>query len=118
MTDEVTQEEPVEGVDLQSEPRSNQELKQLAMDILDGKVFTDRHFREDANQMAQLVFMPLVFMDEQSMPLFLAKQPDLLFENPFLFVAESLTKERPTKRRVVMVVVMKCFLPQKGRDSQ
>lgn len=36
-----------------------QELKQLAMDIVDGKVFTDRHVRKGGEGDMPMIFMPI-----------------------------------------------------------
>ncbi len=72
---------PEAGNDLGRPARDNKELKKIAMDLVDGKIFTDRHFRQgEAERMAQLVFMPLALMDEQQVPLFMAEQPHLIYE--------------------------------------
>jgi len=46
--------------------KTDAELKQLALDMYAGKVFTDRHFRnpEEANRLLPMVFLPLAFMTE------------------------------------------------------
>lgn len=81
MTDEAEVQEEVEGLDIFRPNRTKQELKQIAMDLLDDKIFSDRHLREgEAPTMMQMIFMPLVFMDEQQMPLFLAQRPNFIFE--------------------------------------
>jgi len=73
MTEETS---PEVGSDLGRPPRDNKELKQIAMDLADGKIFTDRHFsQQEAETLAQMVFMPLALMDEQQVPLFMAELP-------------------------------------------
>jgi len=79
MTDEEAT--PEAGRDLGRPTRSDKELKQVAMDLVDGKIFTDRHFHQgEAARLAQMVFMPLALMDEQQVPLFMAEQPELIYE--------------------------------------
>lgn len=46
-----------------AEPKTDDELRALAMDITDDKVFTDRHLRENEIPMLGQVFMPIIFMD-------------------------------------------------------
>ena len=49
------------------EPRSKEELKQLAIDMQAGKVFTDRHIRpNDIPRMMTMVFPILLFMDGEA----------------------------------------------------
>ena len=78
----MTEETPPEaGSDLGRPARDDKELKQIAMDLADGKIFTDRHFSlQEAETLAQMVFMPLALMDEQQVPLFMAEQPHLIYE--------------------------------------
>ncbi len=40
-------------------PHTDQELKELAIDIFEGKVFTDRHIPEEEERGLLMVFMPL-----------------------------------------------------------
>lgn len=47
------------------EPKTDDELRQLAMDIVDNKVFTDRHMQEHEAHMLGQVFMPIIFMDQE-----------------------------------------------------
>lgn len=42
--------------------RSDDELKQLAMDIADGKVFTSSHVPDHDQRLIPSIFMPLMFM--------------------------------------------------------
>lgn len=48
--------------DFNPNQKTDQELKKLAIDIADGKIFTDRHLR-DINQLS-MVFMILALMEE------------------------------------------------------
>ena len=66
---------------------SDQEMKELAMDVYTGKVFTDRQIRGrlDNPDMPDWkdvvsVFMPLLFMEEQAYCEWLEKEPALLYE--------------------------------------
>ena len=78
MTEETS---PEVGSDLGRPVRDDKELKKIAMDLADGKIFTDRHFSQrEAETLAQMVFMPLALMDEQQVPLFMAEQPHLIYE--------------------------------------
>jgi len=43
-------------------PKNRSELRQLAMDIVNGHVFTSRHIRESRQDMMGMVFMPVLFM--------------------------------------------------------
>ena len=43
--------------------KTDEELKRIAVDLYDGKIFSDRHFRslEETHSLISLVFLPLVF---------------------------------------------------------
>ena len=58
--------------------KTDEELKQLALDIFQGLVFTDRHLSDVRD--IQTVFMPLFFMDEASMERLKADDPGLIYE--------------------------------------
>ena len=45
--------------------RSSAELRQLAMDIASGSVFTSGQVRETSQDMLGLIFMPLIFMSDE-----------------------------------------------------
>ena len=64
-----------------TEPKTDQELKQLAMGILAGTVFTDRHVPKQDQKLVSSIFMPLIFMDEKSHKDFTEQQPGLLYED-------------------------------------
>jgi hypothetical protein len=40
--------------------KAHEELKQIAMDLVDGKIFSDRHLGESNQSMLGSVFMPIV----------------------------------------------------------
>ena len=63
MTDEVEKDESIQQLD-------DKKLKQLAQDLLAGRIFTDRHMNDGT--MAQMVFMPISFFDEKQMAKFKA----------------------------------------------
>jgi hypothetical protein len=44
---------------------SEEKLKALAMDMADGKVFTDMSIREGDVSLLGMIFMPLLFLDEE-----------------------------------------------------
>jgi len=69
MQDQIT-EKPKEKTD--------EELKQLALDILEGRVFTDRHCSEPYE--ISMVFMPLVFLDEAGIEQLKADDPGMVYE--------------------------------------
>ena len=47
----------------ENQPLKDVDLKQLAQDLLAGRIFTDRHMPE--GEKAHLVFMPLTFLNEE-----------------------------------------------------
>lgn len=57
---------------------TDEELRALARDVAEGRVFTDRHIR-DAGLFAS-VFMPLVFMDDEYRARLEANPPGLVYE--------------------------------------
>ena len=60
--------------------KSDRELRQIAMDFVDGKIFTDRHLRPNEADLVSHVFMPLGLMDNEKMSVFLADKPRLIYE--------------------------------------
>lgn len=58
--------------------KPEQELKQIAIDIYKGLIFTDRHIHNSED--ISLVFMPFVFMDKKQMKEFKKDPPGLIFE--------------------------------------
>ena len=48
------------------EPKTDEEIRQLAVDVEGGKVFTDRHInKEEDPNMLSSVFLPLAFLDKE-----------------------------------------------------
>jgi hypothetical protein len=63
------------------ETKTDEFLKQLAMDTADGKVFTNAHIPDaQQSQMLPMVFMPLVFLDEKGQQEIKDMKITLLFE--------------------------------------
>jgi len=58
--------------------KSDVELKQLAIDLAQGRIFTDRDIRDPS--MLGVVFMPLIFMDEKLVKELKAEPPGLVYE--------------------------------------
>jgi len=58
--------------------RSNEELKQLALDIYSGEVFTDKQCENKS--FIDHIFMPLAFMDKKARKQFNKNKPFLIFE--------------------------------------
>ena len=76
---------PAEGDTPRSDPiritrKSPEELKQLAIDIRAGKVFTDRHVPDEASSMMSRVFMPLMFMSEEQIADLMKEPIGLIYE--------------------------------------
>ena len=60
------------------QPKTEEELKQLALDISEGKVFTDRHLSDVRDLSA--VLMPLAFLDEAGIEKLKADDPGMVYE--------------------------------------
>jgi len=62
-------------------PKTDDELRQLAVDIVSGLVFTSAHIREeDLNNLLGMVFMPILFMDEHSRKELVANEIHTIYE--------------------------------------
>lgn len=62
-------------------PRTEENLKQIAKDIANDLIFTDRHIpKEQRKTMLPMVFMPLVFADEATINQMKQNKIDTLFE--------------------------------------
>ena len=61
-------------------PMEDFELRRLAMDILDGRVYTDSHIPENETHALGRVFMPLMFMDADAKAKFLEEKPGMIYE--------------------------------------
>lgn len=59
---------------------TEQELRQLAVDIKGGSVFTSNHIPPEDTMMLGSIFMPLFFMTEEQNKDFMDKKPALLYE--------------------------------------
>ena len=60
--------------------RTDEELKQIAKDMLADKIFTNAHIREGDEHLLATIFMPFVFMDEKQRDELEAKGVKVLFE--------------------------------------
>lgn len=88
----------------QTTSMSDVQLKKLAIDISDGKVFTDTMIPPDQYQMVSIIFMPLIFLGKEKLEE-LANTCGLLYEYydkagprsvngfPIFFSFNSLNKE-------------------------
>jgi hypothetical protein len=59
-------------------PRTDDELKQIALDLHQGRIFTDRHCPDP--ETFRMVFMLFVFMTEEHLDQLKADPPGLIFE--------------------------------------
>lgn len=46
--------------------KTDEELRQIAVDIYDGKIFTSQHLSESEQNLMPMVFMPLALMDRET----------------------------------------------------
>jgi hypothetical protein len=60
--------------------RTEEELKQLAKDLLDDKIFTDAHIREGDDSLLGSIFMPIIFIDQKQRDKMEAECVSVLFE--------------------------------------
>ena len=58
--------------------KTDQELRKIAMDFVEGKIFTDRQISSE--DMIPTVFMPLGLMDEEQMADLISAKPRLIYE--------------------------------------
>lgn len=63
-------------------PKTHEELRQLAVDIVSGLVFTSAHFRDDVEleNLLQMVFMPLIFMSKEDIEELRANDIHIIYE--------------------------------------
>jgi len=62
--------------------RPDAELRQLALDILDGRVFTSQQIGQyERVEMILMIFMPLLLMDEHAAKQMAARGPGLIYEH-------------------------------------
>lgn len=63
------------------EPKTDDELKQIAQDLWAGKIYSDRHIPEEQGPKAlQMVFMPLSFMHPDDLKKFSEAKPAFVYE--------------------------------------
>jgi hypothetical protein len=61
-------------------PKTDDEIKTIALGLVDGSLFTDRHIRsQDREQMMQMVFMPLIFLSETDVKHMVDNEADMLY---------------------------------------
>ena len=60
--------------------KTDQELKQIAMDIHAGRIFTDSHIRDGDQHMASMIFIPISLMDRDAMKELAESKPAMIFE--------------------------------------
>jgi len=60
--------------------RTDEELKQLAKDMLADKIFTNAHIREGDDKLLGSIFMPIMLMDQEQRDKLEAENVNLLFE--------------------------------------
>lgn len=58
--------------------RTNEEIKKIALDVLQGRIFCDRMV--DAPEMVTSVFMPLGLMEHKDLKALAKRNPQLIFE--------------------------------------
>jgi hypothetical protein len=77
-TEKTDKKEPVKtGIN----PKRQDELKQLARDIVNNLVFTDKHIPEEQRiKMIPSVFMPIVFLDEKQSKSILDMKVSMFYE--------------------------------------
>lgn len=60
--------------------KTDAELRQLAMDIANGKVFTSNHIPPDDFRRLPTVFLPLAMLDDTARQAFVAEPPGLIYQ--------------------------------------
>ena len=60
--------------------RTDKELKQLAVDMLADKIFTNAHIREGDEKLLGSIFMPIMLIDQKQRDILEAKDVNVLFE--------------------------------------
>ena len=59
--------------------KTDAELRDIALDIEGGSIFTDRHLRpNEHDRMLRSIFMPLALMDEERLDKFVKSEPGLI----------------------------------------
>lgn len=60
--------------------KSDAELRQLAMDIANGKVFTSNHIPAEAYDRLPVIFLPIALMDDQQRLRFVNDPPGMVYQ--------------------------------------
>jgi len=60
--------------------KTDEELKEIAMGINSGTIFTDRHIPENQKNMLPMVFMVISLMDEKARKKWIASEPGMIYE--------------------------------------
>lgn len=99
-------------------PKTDEELRQLAMDIAENKVFTDRHLQQHEYNLINMIFMPLGLMDKETLMKFLTPPPGMIYEYysealprginglPMFSSVKSLSREESDKIHPMIVEIM------------
>ena len=61
-----------------TKPRTEQELREIALDIVEDRIFTDRHIREGDKHLITSVFPVLIFLTDEQRE-FLKERANLLY---------------------------------------
>ena len=60
--------------------KTDEELKEIAMGINAGTIFTDRHIPEDQSEMIGIIFIIISLMDEKMRKEWIASKPGMIYE--------------------------------------
>jgi hypothetical protein len=60
--------------------KTDEELKQIAIDIRAGRIFSDRHIPKGSEDMIHSIFMVFIFMDEAALKGLQDDPPGLIYE--------------------------------------
>lgn len=63
-----------------SQKRTPEQLRQIALDMADLKIFTSMHIREGDMSLMKSIFLPLVFMDKEQIERLQAEKVHVIFE--------------------------------------
>ena len=103
--------------------KNDAELRQLALDMMGGSIFTDRHINPNDKDVLPSIFMPLFFMNKEQLAEFEARDVNMIYEHmskaesrsingyPIFMSFQFLDKE-DTERLQPMLDELKTF--QKG----
>lgn len=61
-------------------PKTDEEIKTIALGLIDGSLFCDRQIRpQERDMMMQMVFMPLIFLGETEIKHMVDNEADMLY---------------------------------------